>query len=84
MITLQIGLQIARETICAGKVLELRATESEGNALKLLRYWIMVVYLTTRLKEVYGGKVRGGGKGPGKREACCVSAEMVNVNAQNR
>ena len=59
MITLQIGLQIARETICAGKVLELRATESDGNALKLLRYWIMVVYLTTRLKEVYGGKVRG-------------------------
>ena len=77
------GLQIARETICAGKVLELMATESEGNALKLLRYWMMVVYLTTRLKEVYGGKF-GGGKGPGKREACCVSAEMVNTNAQNR
>ena len=59
MNTNQIGLQIVRETICAGKVLELRATESEGNALKLVRYWMIVVYLTTGLKEVYGAKVRG-------------------------
>ena len=57
--------------------------ESDGKALKLVRYWMMVVYLSTRSKGVYGGKF-GRGEEPGESEARCVTAEMVNINAQNR
>jgi hypothetical protein len=44
---------------------------------------MMVVYLSSRSKGVYGGKF-GRGEKPGESEAGCVSAEMVNINAQNR